>query len=68
MILEYAFAADEAHGVVCGAEKPLSPEPYRKKIILELSGTHSGETRVVGRISEHHDKHVIFAIPTGAIC
>ena len=51
MILEYAFAADEAHGVARGAEKPLSPESYRKKIIQELSWTHSGETRVVGRIS-----------------
>ena len=43
--------ADEAHVVVCSAENPLSPESDRKKIIPELSWTHSGETPVVGCIS-----------------
>ena len=36
---------------VYGLEKPLSGAPYRKEIISGLSGTFSGETRVVGRIS-----------------
>ena len=34
-----------------GLEKPLSGASYRKEITSGLSGTYSGETRVVGRIS-----------------
>ena len=43
---------------VRGLEKPLSGATYRKEITSGLSWTFSGETRVVGRISEHPDKHV----------